>query len=229
VSRSRHLAVGIVLLASILAGCSGGGRATSTGPQNGSSATTTVDPGLCPVKALATVSAPVQLTFWHSMTSANEQALKTLTDKYNASQTKVHVNLTFQGTYDESLQKYVTAVRGGDLPNIIQTEETAVQTMMDSKSIVPIGACVVADGYDMSDYAPSLAGQYSFGGVLQAMPFQVSNPILYYNKKAFRAAGLDPEKPPTTLDQIVDDSRKIVATGKAKGATDKAFALQIQG
>ena len=64
--------------------------------------------------------------------------------------------------------------------------------------------------------------------VLQTMPFQLSNPVLYYNKKSFRAAGLDPEKPPITLNDIIDASRKIVATGKAKGATDKGFALEIQ-
>ena len=162
------------------------------------------------------------------MSVANEDALKNLTDKYNASQTKVKVTLKYQGTYDESLQKYVAGVRGGELPQLIQTEETAMQTMIDSKSIVPIGACVVADNYDLGDYSPALVGQYSAGGVLQTMPFQLSNPVLYYNKKAFRAAGLDPEKPPTTLNEIVDASRKIVATGKAKGATDKGFALEIQ-
>jgi sn-glycerol 3-phosphate transport system substrate-binding protein len=111
---------------------------------------------------------------------------------------------------------------------MIQTEETAMQTMIDSKSIVPIGACVAAESYDLTDYSAGLIGQYSFAGVLQTMPFQLSNPILYYNKKAFRAAGLDPEKPPTTLPEILEASRKIVATGKAKGATDKGFALEIQ-
>jgi len=210
---------------------------TATGDATASSASTTaiptttaakVDPKLCPVKALDTAKGPVEITFWHSMSVANEDALKKLTEKYNASQTKVKVALKYQGTYDESIQKYVAGVRGGELPNMIQTEETAMQTMIDSKSIVPIGACVAADNYDLSDYTPGLIGQYSFASVLQTMPFQLSNPILYYNKKAFRAAGLDPEKPPTTLTEILEASRKIAATGKAKGAADKGFALEIQ-
>jgi sn-glycerol 3-phosphate transport system substrate-binding protein len=100
--------------------------------------------------------------------------------------------------------------------------------MIDSKSIVPVGACVAADSYDTSDFSAGLLAQYSVGGVLQTMPFQLSNPILYYDKKAFHAAGLDPEKPPTTLNELLEASRKIVATGKAKGATDKGFALEIQ-
>ena len=88
------------------------------------------------------------------MTAANEEALKKLAEKYNASQTKVKVTLNYQRTYDESLQKYIAGVRGGDLPNMIQTEEPAMQTMIDSKSIVPIGACVLADNYDVSDFRP---------------------------------------------------------------------------
>ena len=187
-----------------------------------------VDPKLCPTKALDTAKGPVEISFWHSMSAANEDALKKLTEKYNAAQAKVKVALKYQGTYDESIQKYVAGVRGGELPSMIQTEETAMQTMIDSKSIVPIGACVAADNYDLSDYSQGLIGQYSYTSVLQTMPFQLSNPILYYNKKAFRAAGLDPEKPPTTLTEILEASRKIVATGKAKGAADKGFALEIQ-
>ena len=43
------------------------------------------------------------------------------------------------------------------------------------------------------------------------MPFNVSNPVFFYDKNAFRAAGLDPEKPPTTLDEVKADAVKIKA------------------
>ena len=55
------------------------------------------------------------------------------------------------------------------------------------------------------------------------MPFNVSNPVLYYNKKAFQQAGLDPEKPPTTLDEVAPTSQKIVDTG----ATTYGYALKL--
>ena len=221
---TRLLLAVLVSFMSAAASCSGDDDAAAPGTTVGTAA----DPKLCPVKALDTATGPVEIRFWHSMSSANENALEKLTDRYNSSQSKVKVALTRQGTYDESIQKYVAAVRGGDLPQMIQTEETAMQTMIDSKSIVPIGACVAAENYDTSDFTPGLIAQYSLGGVLQTMPFQLSNPILYYDKKIFRAAGLDADKPPTTLNEILDASRKIVATGKAKGAADKAFALELQ-
>jgi sn-glycerol 3-phosphate transport system substrate-binding protein len=243
VRRARRLSFAMLLAVAVVSmSCGGsdnkGATPTTTattdtaapGATDAISTTTTakVDPKLCPAKALDSAKGPVAIDFWHSMTAANEDALKKLTDKYNAGQTKVKVTLKYQGTYDESLQKYVAGVRGGELPQVIQTEETAMQTMIDSKSIVPIGACVAADNYDLSDFSPALIGQYSAASVLQTMPFQLSNPVLYYNKKAFRAAGLDPEKPPTTLNEILEASRKIAATGKAKGAADKGFALEIQ-
>ena len=45
---------------------------------------------------------------------------------------------------------------------------------------------------------------YTVEGTLWPMPFNVSNPVLFYDKDAFRAAGLDPEKPPATLDEVKD-------------------------
>ena len=45
------------------------------------------------------------------------------------------------------------------------------------------------------------------------MPFNTSGPVLYYNKKAFTAAGLDPEKPPKTLDEVRAAAEKLKANG----------------
>ena len=131
--RTRRLSlVMLVAVALVSMSCGGGDDSESSAPEttattdtpasSGSTAalptTTTakVDPKLCPVKALDTAKG-VEVTFWHSMTAANEDALKKLTDKYNASQTKVKVTLKYQGTYDESLQKYIAGVRGGELPS----------------------------------------------------------------------------------------------------------------
>ena len=44
------------------------------------------------------------------------------------------------------------------------------------------------------------------------MPFNTSMPLLYINKEAFEKAGLDPSKPPTTLDEIMTDAQKIKST-----------------
>ncbi len=75
---------------------------------------------------------------------------------------------------------------------------------------MPVEACIEADGYDMSTFLPRAAKAYSTEGVQWAMPFNVSDPVLFYNKKIFEKAGLDPTKPPLTLEEVRADSQKIV-------------------
>jgi sn-glycerol 3-phosphate transport system substrate-binding protein len=48
------------------------------------------------------------------------------------------------------------------------------------------------------------------------MPFNLSNPVLYYNKAAFVKAGLDPDKPPVSLEDLRADSQKLVDSGVVK-------------
>src|SRR5258708_27561609 len=96
-----------------------------------------VDPKLCPAKALDIAKGPVAIDFWHSMTAANEDALKKLTDKYNAGQSKVKVTLQYQGTYDESLQKYAAGGCGGEVPPGNQTAEEATRTVNRATSSPP--------------------------------------------------------------------------------------------
>ncbi|MGE3328890.1 MAG: ABC transporter substrate-binding protein [Acidimicrobiia bacterium] len=144
------------------------------------------------------------------MSGSNATVLGDLVNTYNGSQSAVKVSLVYQGTYDESLSKYIAALRGGDLPDLMQTEETAMQLMVDSKSTVPAQACVDASKYDTSDYLGEVLDQYRIGGVLVTMPFQLSNPVLYYNRALFTKAGLDPDKPPATFDELIAVSQKLV-------------------
>jgi sn-glycerol 3-phosphate transport system substrate-binding protein len=184
-----------------------------------------IDPEQCPIDALPSSGGPVEIQFWHAMTEKNEETLRALADEYNSSQSAVKVTLTYQGTYTETLDKYIAALRSDDLPDMVQMEETALQIMLDSQSTVPVASCVVADDYDTSDFVAPVLSQYSVGSQLVTWPFQLSNPVLYYNKAAFERAGLDPEDPPSTLEELLDVSRKIVSSG----ASPKGFALQVQG
>jgi sn-glycerol 3-phosphate transport system substrate-binding protein len=197
-------------------GGGGDGDGQAAGPDE-------VDPSLCPVDALESASGPVKITFWHAMTAANEETLTELVDDYNASQDEVDVELVFSGSYDDTRDKYVTALRGGDLPDVVQLEETAIQLMIDSQSAVPAQACVDAEGYDTSDFVPRVLGEFSVEDVLWPMPFNVSNPVLFYNRKAFEAAGLDPDDPPATLDELTETSRTIVDSG----AADYGMAVEL--
>ncbi len=166
--------------------------------------------GKCPLSALKnSKSKPVEITFWHSMQRATEETLKRLTDRFNSSQNDVRVTLVNQTTYVDTFNKFRAGLSSGDLPDLVQIEDTRLQQMIDLHAVLPAQACVDADKYDLSDHLDRVIQYYSVKGKLWPVPFNVSNPVLYYNKKAFSNAGLDPEQPPKTLDEVKATSKKL--------------------
>ncbi|MEY3360839.1 MAG: hypothetical protein RL531_558 [Actinomycetota bacterium] len=171
----------------------------------------------CPVEALEAADGPVSITFWHAMTRANEEALVRLTNQFNESQSKIEVTLVNQTGYKESLQKFRAGLTSGDLPNIVQIEDTGTQQMIDTQAILPAQSCIDASEYDTSDFIQRVTDYYTVDGDLYPMPFNVSNPILYYDKNGFRAAGLDPEDPPSTLAEVRAAAEKLQGAGYKYG------------
>ncbi len=204
----------IVVAALAVGACSSSG---SSGKADGGKADGGNAANACPVAALARASGPVTITFWHGLNRANEESLQRLVVKFNGQQTKVKVDLVNQTGYEEILRKWVGGLGTGDLPELGQMEDTATQQMIDTQSVVPVGDCIEADEYDASDLVERVVERYTVNGKLYPMPFNVSNPVLYYDKVAFRAAGLDPEKPPATLAEVKAASVKIKALGYQSG------------
>ena len=81
--------------------------------------------------------------------------------------------------------------------------------------IQPIQKFIDAENYDLSQLEEHFLNYYTFDGELYSMPFNSSNPILYYNKDMFREAGLDPERTPRTYEEVeVSYARALTKDGK---------------
>ncbi|MFM8482676.1 MAG: extracellular solute-binding protein, partial [Actinomycetota bacterium] len=220
----------LAVSAMTLAACGGGGSSiidsgSTAAPGGDSAPETTVATPLadlppCDTTALDTATGPVNLTFWHGMNGDLEDALESLTAEYNASQSKVVVSLENQGGYEQTLDKYLQSGQSSR-PDIVQAPEYAVQVLRDTDSTVPAGACIESSGFDTSDILAKALDQYATEGVQWSMPFNVSNPVLYYNKKVFEAAGLDPKTPPANMAEVRTMSQAIVDSGAA------AFGLAL--
>jgi sn-glycerol 3-phosphate transport system substrate-binding protein len=215
-SRARVLTAVLLALLLVAAACSGdddGGGGGGGGGAVGGDASG-VD---CPVDALEDASGPVEITFWHGMVARNEEILTALTDEYNGSQDRVRVNLVYQGTYDDTADKFENGVRSGEgLPQMVQLEETRLQFAIDSQAMLPAQACVDAEGYDLSDHLPAVIDEFTVDDTLWPMPFNVSNPVLFYVKPAFTAAQLDPEDPPATFDELRATAQQLVDSDAAQ-------------
>jgi sn-glycerol 3-phosphate transport system substrate-binding protein len=206
---------GILLAAALTAGGMAVASAPSAAAQTGS----------CPVSALKKATKPVEITMWHSMPQENETTLQAITDEFNSSQADVKVNLVNQVSYDDTFTKYKAGLASGELPDLVQLQETEQQQMIDTQSIVASGACAKADKYSFSDFLPRVVSYFTVDGEMYAMPFNTSGPVLFYNKKAFTAAGLDPDQPPSTLDEVRSAAEKLKASGAVSGAP---FGLKLE-
>ncbi|WP_246362266.1 ABC transporter substrate-binding protein [Paenibacillus alba] len=158
---------------------------------------------------------PVKVIWWHSMSGELGKAVDKLVADFNASQKNVQVEAVFQGTYDESLNKMKASMDTKSGPSLIQVYEIGSRFMIDSKAITPVQKFVDADKFDLSQLEDNILSYYKFDDKLYSMPFNTSNPILYYNKDMFKAAGLDPEKPPTTYEDIAKAAQALSKDGKS--------------
>jgi sn-glycerol 3-phosphate transport system substrate-binding protein len=228
----RNTSIAVLVSVGLLAACSGGSSitdspsnttaapSTTTGGSSGGTSTTgtagtttTVAADTlpdCPVDALKSITSPVTITFWHGMSGPLKDSLTKITNAYNKSQTKVKVKLVGD-SYENTADNYYQA-SAGNRPDLVQLPEYQVQAMVDTKTTVPASKCIAASGFDTSKFLPSALSAYATQGVQWSMPFNISNPVLFYNKKAFAKAGLDPNKPPASLDELRADSAKIVQT-----------------
>ena len=161
--------------------------------------------------------AQVEVQWWHSMGGALGEWVNDLAKDFNASQKDYKVVPTFKGSYDESMTAAIAAFRAGNAPHILQVFEVGTATMMASKgAIKPVAEVMKEAGqkFDPNAYVPAVAGYYTApNGQMLSFPFNSSTPVFHYNKDALKAAGLDPNKPPTTWPEVALAAAKLKAAG----------------
>jgi sn-glycerol 3-phosphate transport system substrate-binding protein len=161
--------------------------------------------------------ATTEVQWWHSMGGALGEWVNDLAKDFNASQNDYKIVPTFKGSYSESMTAAIAAYRAGNAPNLLQVFEVGTATMMASKgAIKPVAEVMKSAGYkfDPNIYVPAVAGYYTApNGQMLSFPFNSSTPVFHYNKDAFKAAGLDPEKPPTTWPEVALAAAKLKASG----------------
>lgn len=176
----------------------------------------------------------ISITFWHAMGGVNGEATQKLVDDFNASQDEIEVHAEYQGTYDDTITKLKAAMQSGNLPDVCQMYDVGTKFMADSGYIIPVEDMFETTGYEKGTVMDVITSYYSVEGKQYAMPFNVSTPMLYYNKDVFEKAGLDPETPPATYEEVMEYAEKIVESGAAPVGYSQAiygwfFEQQIAG
>jgi sn-glycerol 3-phosphate transport system substrate-binding protein len=167
--------------------------------------------------------AATEIQWWHSMTGALGDRVNEIATKFNASQSDYKVMPVYKGGYADSMTAAVAAFRSGKAPHVLQVFEVGTATMMaGKKAIKPVYEVMAQSGekFDPKAYMPAVTGYYTdTQGRMLSMPFNSSTPVFYYNKDAFKKAGLDVNKPPKTWDDVQEAASKVKDAGMACGFT----------
>jgi multiple sugar transport system substrate-binding protein len=161
------------------------------------------------MSAAAHAADPTTISFW----ARDSQAAfaQKLVDGYNASQDKIKVKLTLV-PFQSFPQKFGAAAAADSSPDVASLDLIAVPYFAENNTLLDItdraNSLPYIDQFDQAHISLS-----KWNDKFYALPFSAEASVLYYNKDLFKAAGLDPEKPPTTWDEIRAYAKKITALG----------------
>lgn len=193
----RLLATGLLAVTAMaIAACSG-----KPSPASGNSAA-----------AAATAETKVtEIEFYHIHGGVQEEAVNKLIDAYHKSQDKVRVKPIYvPKSYEGILEKVQTMVAARQYPDVVQAGFVYTQFMIENMPVTPVSRFIDAEKFDTSDFYPSMLDLGKDNkGQLWGLPFAVSTPIVYFNADHFKAAGLDPTKPPKTWDELRAAAKKL--------------------
>jgi sn-glycerol 3-phosphate transport system substrate-binding protein len=176
--------------------------------------------------AIALVSpahAATEIAWWHAMSGELGKQVEKLAADFNASQSDYRIVPSYKGNYTETVTASIFAFRSRSQPAIVQVNEIATATMMAAKgAIYPVFELMrdQSEPFSPGAYLPAVTSYYSdVAGNMLSFPFNVSTPILYYNKDLFRAAGLDPEVAPKTWPEVGAAAKRLRSAGAVCGLT----------
>jgi multiple sugar transport system substrate-binding protein len=156
----------------------------------------------------------VHVTYWEKWTEFERDAMKAVVDKYNATEgAKKNIFVDFMpvsGIED----KTIVAISGGMPPDIAGLSTLSLAAFADNDAIVPLDEYCHEYGIKETDYVPIYWRQMFYQDHVYALPTTPDSNALHYNRADFKAAGLDPDKPPQTFDEMDAMSDKLTTKDK---------------
>ncbi|WP_418667015.1 ABC transporter substrate-binding protein [Allofournierella sp.] len=117
--------------------------------------------------------------------------------------------------YGEIVNQVINMAGGGDKVDMIFGEIGWIPTLEDAGLTVPVTDVLTADY--LADFYDSVLDGCKIGGEIYGLPMYTSPYVLYYNKDLFTQAGLDPNAPPTTYDEMLEMAGKLAKLKTADG------------
>ena len=157
-----------------------------------------------------------RVVYWEKWTDFEGKAIDGVVDDFNRSEREKarthpgYVPIEVQRvTVSRIEQKLLVASAGGNPPDVAGLYSYLVAAYADKGALVPLGARAAAAGIEREDYIPHYWDFGVYKGELWALPTAPAATALHWNKRLFREAGLDPEKPPVTIEELDAYAEKL--------------------
>ncbi len=161
--------------------------------------------------------AQIEVQFWHAFTGRLGELVAEQVETFNSSQGAYKVVASHKGNYSETLNAGIAAFRAKEQPHVLMVFEVGTATMMSAKgAIKPVYQVMSEAGatFDPNAYIGSVKGYYtSTNGDMLSLPFNSSTPVLWVNKDALKAAGVDPDTDLSTWQNVGEVLDKLKASG----------------
>ena len=181
----------------------------------------------------ALAQAPVEVPFFFPVAVGGP--ITKIIDGYAADFEKdnagIKLHPIYSGSYQDTIAKALTAVKSGDPPVTSILLSTDMYTLIDEDAIVPFDDLIKtdADRAWLKSFYPAFMENSQTGGKTWGIPFQRSTIVLYYNKDAFKEAGLDPNRPPGTWKEMADYAAKLTKRDAAGNVTQWGVQIPSSG
>ena len=166
----------------------------------------------------------IDITFWHSLGFHIKDVVEDMVEEYNETHSGVKVDAVFQGLYEELQVKMMTAAVTRQLPDIAQAQYEYLETYIENDLVEPIDKYL--DEQMKEDVPEVMWKLVTRDNQIYGVPFCVSATMFYYNKNAFERAGLDPERPPSNWNELIEMGKKLTADTDGDGITD-SYAMMF--
>ncbi|MCX8052429.1 MAG: ABC transporter substrate-binding protein [Armatimonadetes bacterium] len=145
----------------------------------------------------------VVISIWHPWGGTQKERFERVVEAFNRSQNRIWVRSVFTPNDLSNNQKFFTSVAAGKPPDAVFVDGQQTAAWAEQGALEPLDRRLASDGIKSSDYFPPCWAQNLYKGRVWALTYCADpNFAFVWNKKVFREVGLDPEKPPTTIDEL---------------------------
>ncbi|MFN4101066.1 MAG: ABC transporter substrate-binding protein [Pararhodobacter sp.] len=183
--------------------------------------------------SLGTAAQAVDLEFYFPVAVGGDAAgiIERMTAAYMAENPDVTINAVYSGSYADTTTRAITAARGGNAPQLAILLSTDMFALIDEDIILPWDDFVSEaerDAFFGGFYASFMRNSQT-DGQTWGIPFQRSTPVMFYNREAFEAAGLDPDAPPASWDEMVEMGKQLTIRDDSGAVTQWGVRFPSSG